>query len=196
MWVCWYGNDLSKQESFPSGKNNFSSCSFSFFFTFVSKQHQCPLSLQVQSHGRRGRDEVSLSMSHWCVCSACGNLNRRSETRGWLLWGDHGGMPGTTATAPWCGREQRQARRGGRALGRWWCPGAASLLSSDGDDPLSSQVGGGRSFLLESAHWAMDLGRFLQKCIFVKFQMKVLPSEGSILENRSFLSGRAWLRTF
>lgn len=91
MWVCWYGNDLNKQESFPSGKNNFSSCSFSFFFTFVSKQHQRPLSLQVQSHGRRGRDEVSLSMSHWCVCSACGNLNRRSETRGWLLWGDHEG---------------------------------------------------------------------------------------------------------
>lgn len=31
MWVCWYGNDLNKQKSFPSGKNNFASCSFSFF---------------------------------------------------------------------------------------------------------------------------------------------------------------------
>lgn len=130
------------------------------------------------------------------VCSVCGNLYRRSETWGWLPWGDHGGMLGTTATAPWCGREQGRARRGGRALGRGWCPGAASLLSSGGDDPLSSQVGGGWLFLLESAQWTMDLGRLLQKCIFMKFQMKVLPSEGSIFENLSYLSGRAWLRTF
>lgn len=31
MWVCWYGNDLNKQESFPSGKNYFAFLSFSFF---------------------------------------------------------------------------------------------------------------------------------------------------------------------
>lgn len=176
MWVCWYSNDLNKQKSFPLGKNNFSSCSFSFFFTFASKQHQYPLPLQVQSHGRRGRDEVLLSVSHQWVCSVCENPNRRSYTWGCLPWGDHAGMSGTMATAPSCGREQGQARRRGSALGRGWCPGAASLLSSGGDDPLSSWVGGGWSFLLESAQWAiMDLGRLPQKCIFMKFQTQSAP---------------------
>lgn len=170
MWVCWYGNDLNKQKSFPSGKNYFASCSFSFFFTFICKQHQCPLPLQVQSHGRRGREEVWPCTSHGvfvvCVKIRPGGARCEAGCPGVALQGHLAPQP-----RPHPVQEQGQPGRAGRGS----CPGAASLLSRGGGDPLSSQVGGGWSFLLESAQWAMDLGRLPWKCIFMKSQTWSAP---------------------
>lgn len=65
MWVCWYGNDLNKQESFPSGKNYFAFFSFSFFLLLCLTNIGIPLPLQVQRcgamEGEEG-DEVLLSI--------------------------------------------------------------------------------------------------------------------------------------
>lgn len=192
MWVCWYGNDLNKQKSFPSGKNYFASCSFSFFFTFVSKQHQHPLPLQVQSHGRRERDEVLLSISH-DVNVVCVKI-RAEEVR--CEAGGHG------VTVGGCLAPRPRPHHGAGSRGR---------LGGEGEDnalvlpPCWAEV----VMTPCPARWEED-GPFCwkvlselrvlagcHKSVFSwNLKHKVLPSDGSIFENLSFLLGKAWFRTF
>lgn len=116
-----------------------------------------------------GEEGKRFCRAYLLVCPGCvwpGGASREPGCPGVALQG---------CLAPWPKPHHEPGAGPGREGRRGSCPGAASLLSSGGDEPLSSQVGGGWSFLLESAQWAMDLGRLPWKCNFMKSQTQSAP---------------------
>lgn len=121
MWVCWYGNDLNKQDSFPWGKNYFATFSFSFFLllylTNIGILFPSRCRDAEQWRGRKGMRFHCLYLTGVYVASM--KTQAEAVRQGWLPWGDRGGMPGTTATSLSRGREVRGVLLWERMP--WWC---------------------------------------------------------------------------